>query len=218
MISSVAAGGSSFDIGAFLGAGRYYSNGVTGQGTKTANLEAGHIWNGHETLQHVTNYLASSSTWSNGNTAALYDRHATWVGMVIGGRQTTNGTVKQQGIAYGTDLLSRAIATSWSSPAYALSFGVSTATYRAAFTNSFAQADVINSSYGFSDPSGSNVLTMFSDAIAAANIAKLRARYPDGTPSARPVRATTPSRSAPWAAPTATTAWPVSAAARRRTS
>ncbi len=172
VISSVAAGGSSFDIGAFLGAGRYYSNGVTGQGTKTANLEAGHIWNGHETLQHVTNYLASSSTWSNGTTAALYDRHATWVGMVIGGRQTTNGTVKQQGIAYGTDLLSRAIATSWSSPAYALSFGVSTATYRAAFTNSFAQADVINSSYGFSDPSGSNVLTMFSDAIAAANRTK----------------------------------------------
>ena len=172
LVSSVSSGGSDFDISAFLGAGRYYSNGITGQKTKTANLEAGHIWNGHETLQHVTNYFASSSTWSNGNTAGLYDRHATWVGMVIGGRMTTNGTIKQQGIAYGTDLLSRAIATDWSSPAYALSFGVSSATYRAAFTNAFAQADVINSSFGYTDQSGSNSFTTFTDAIACSNRAK----------------------------------------------
>jgi len=169
LISSVSSGGSNFDVGAFLGAGRYYSNGITGQGTRTANLEAGHIWNGHSSLQHVTNFFASSSAWSNGSTVALYDRHATWVGMVIGGRQATNGTLQQQGIAYGTDLLSRAIATSWSSPAYALSFGISEATYRAAFTNSFALADVINSSYGYSDPSGSNKFTRFTDALARSN-------------------------------------------------
>ncbi|MFM8885096.1 MAG: autotransporter-associated beta strand repeat-containing protein [Chthoniobacterales bacterium] len=169
LISSVSSGGTNFDVATFLGAGRYYSNGITGQGTKTANLEAGHIWNGHSSLQHVTNYFASSSTWSNGSTTALYDRHATWVGMVIGGRQATNGTLQQQGIAYGTDLLSRAIATSWSSPAYASSFNISETTYRAAFTNSFALADVVNSSFGYSDPSGSDELTRFTDAVALSN-------------------------------------------------
>jgi hypothetical protein len=166
-------GGGTFDLGAFVGAGRYYSNGITGQNTTTANLEAGHIWNGHESLQHVTNFFASANTWSNGNVSALYDRHATWVGMVIGGRQTTtNANIRQQGIAYGTDLISRAIATSWSGGAYALSFNISAATYVDAFTNAFATADVINSSYGYTDQSGSNVLTIFTDAMARANPTK----------------------------------------------
>lgn len=163
-------GGGTFDLGAFVGAGRYYANGITGQNTTTANLEAGHIWNGHESLQHVTNFFASANTWSNGSVDALYDRHATWVGMVIGGRQTaTNANIKQQGIAYGTELISRAIASSWVSPSYALSFNITAATYVAAFTNSFAQADVINSSFGYTDQSGSNALTIFTDALAAQN-------------------------------------------------
>jgi hypothetical protein len=111
LISSV----SSFDIGAFLGAGRYYSNGITGQNTKTANMEAGHVWNGHESLQHVTNFFASSSTWSNGNTAALFDRHATWAGMVIGGRQTAvGGRLEQQGIAQSLGALQRLLNQGWS--------------------------------------------------------------------------------------------------------
>ncbi len=166
-------GGGTFDLGAFVGAGRYYSNGITGQNTTTANLEAGHIWNGHESLQHVTNYFASANTWSNGNVSALYDRHATWVGMVIGGRQTTtNANIRQQGIAYGTELISRAIASSWVSPSYALNFNITTDTYRAAMTNAFAQADVINSSFGYTDQSGSNNLTEFTDALARSNPTK----------------------------------------------
>jgi autotransporter-associated beta strand protein len=165
--------GSLVDIGNQIGAQSYYTRGITGQNTITANLEAGHIWNGHETLQHVTNYFASANTWSNGNVNALYDRHATWVGMVIGGRQTTtNADIKQQGIAYGTQLISRAIATSWSGSAYAQNFNISTDTYRTGMTNAFAQADVINSSYGYTDPSGSNNLTEFTDALARSNPTK----------------------------------------------
>jgi autotransporter-associated beta strand protein len=50
-----------------------------------------------------------------------------------------------------------------------LSFNISAATYVDAFTNAFATADVINSSYGYTDQSGSNVLTLFTDAMARAN-------------------------------------------------
>lgn len=165
--------GSMVDIGNQIGAQAYYTRGITGQNTITANLEAGHIWNGHESLQHVTNYFASANTWSNGNVNALYDRHATWVGMVIGGRQTaTNGDLKQQGIAYGTTLISRAIASSWTGSAYAQNFNITTDTYRTALTNAFAQADVINSSYGYTDPSGSNNFTEFTDALARSNPTK----------------------------------------------
>lgn len=163
-------GGGTFDIGAFLGAGRYYSNGLTGQGVLAANVEGGLVWNGHEALQHVTNYYANPGTMSNGLVSALWDRHATQVGMVLAGRQTaTNASIKQQGIAYGADLLSVALATSYVSPAYALSFNITGTTYHAGFTNAFARADVINASFAYTDPSGSNALTIFTDAMVAAN-------------------------------------------------
>jgi len=163
-------GGGTFNIGTFLGAGRYYSNGITGQNSTTANLEAGHIWNGHESLQHVTNYFQSSGTWSNGLVSALYDRHATQVGMIIAGRQTTNGgSIRQQGIAYGTDLLSVALASSWVGSAYTGVFNVTVDTWVDGFTNAFARADVVNSSIGFTDPAGTNAFTFFTDAMVAAH-------------------------------------------------
>jgi autotransporter-associated beta strand protein len=163
-------GGGTFNIGTFLGAGRYYSNGITGQNSTTANLEAGHVWNGHESLQHVTNYFQSSGTWSNGLVSALYDRHATQVGMIIAGRQTTNGgSIRQQGIAYGTDLLSVALASSWVGSANTGVFNVTVDTWVDGFTNAFARADVVNSSIGFTDPAGTNALTFFTDAMVAAH-------------------------------------------------
>jgi autotransporter-associated beta strand protein len=163
-------GGGTFNIGTFLGAGRYYSNGITGQNTVAANAEAGHVWNGHESLVHVTNYFQSPGTWSNGLVSALYDRHATQVGMIIGGRQTTNGgSIRQQGIAYGTDLLSVALASAWSGSANTGVFNITGATWVDGFTNAFARADVVNSSIGFTDPAGTNALTVFTDAMDAAH-------------------------------------------------
>jgi hypothetical protein len=80
-------GGNSFNGNNFLGANRYYnhSTSITGQNTVTTNLEAGHIWNGHESLGHVTSFTHSSDTWGGTLVAPKYDRHATWVGMLIGG-------------------------------------------------------------------------------------------------------------------------------------
>jgi autotransporter-associated beta strand protein len=170
VISSVGtSGNASFNVGAFLGADTYYKNTITGQNTIVYNLEAGHIWNGHESLSHVTQFTESIDAYGS-SIADLYDRHATWVGMLIGGRQTSlEGSIKQQGIAYGTDLRSAAVATAWSGSAYSLSFTISNNSYVTAFTDAFSQADVINSSFGYADKGGTQTFTVFSDALVALN-------------------------------------------------
>jgi hypothetical protein len=167
-------GGGTFNLNSFLGADRYYAAGVTGQNTVSFNLEAGHFWNDHETLQHVTttstNFVNAASTFGGGGITPLYDRHATWAAMLIGGRQTAvNPQLRQQGIAHGTTLRSAAIATGWSGNAYALNFDITTATYQAAFNGAYGAAQVINSSYGYPDASGTNSFTRFTDARAFAN-------------------------------------------------
>jgi autotransporter-associated beta strand protein len=170
--ATTSVGGGTFNVNTFLGADRYYTNStpINGQNTVSVNLEAGHLWNGHETLQHVTTFYNSPDTWGGGAVAPLYDRHATWAAMFIGGRQTaTNPLIRQEGLAPGTDLRSAAVATGWSGNAYALSFGISPSSYITAYDSSFAVADVINSSYGYTDPGGTGVYTIFSDAMSFQN-------------------------------------------------
>jgi len=172
--ATTGAGGGTFNLNTFLGADRYYAAGITGQNTIAFNLEAGHFWNGHETLQHVatnsTNFVHSADTIGGTEVAPKFDRHATWAAMLIGGRQTeVDPQVRQQGIAFGTDLRSAAIATQWNSPAYALSFSISGTSYQTAYDATFGTAQVINSSYGYSDPAGVTVFTAFTDARAFAN-------------------------------------------------
>jgi len=171
--ATTSVGGGSFDLNAFLGADRYYTNGtpINGQNTISVNLEAGHVWNGHETLQHVTTFYNSASTWGGGAVAPLYDRHATWAAMFIGGRETTsNPSIKQVGLAPGTDLRSAAVATSWNGSAYALEFNFSANSYLTAYANAFAVGDVINSSYGGRiDPGGVDLFTIYTDAMSFTN-------------------------------------------------
>jgi len=168
--ATTSVGGGTFNLNTLLGANRYYTNGITGQGTVAVNLEAGHIWNGHEALQHVNTFYASSSTWRGGDTTALIDRHATQAALFIGGRMTEiNPSIRQQGLAYGTDLRSAAIATIWSGNAYALGFSFNSTTVRYAYNNTFGLADVINSSYGFSDAPGTNSFTVLADAMSYQN-------------------------------------------------
>ncbi|MFM8435187.1 MAG: S8 family serine peptidase, partial [Planctomycetia bacterium] len=164
--ATTAVGGGTFNLNAFLGATRYYghSTPITGQNTVSTNLEAGHIWNGHEALTHVTTFTQGTAAWGGGSVAPLYDRHATWAGLFIGGRQTTvNPSIRQQGIAPGTDLRSAAIATVWSGTSYALSFGISDETLLTAYDASFGTADVINSSFGGGDPGGMGSISWFAD-------------------------------------------------------
>ncbi|MCC7474225.1 MAG: S8 family serine peptidase [Pirellulales bacterium] len=147
-----------YNLNTIMGANRFYNAGFTGTQAVMANIEAGYIWNGHETLAHVTNIPTSGATGE-------VDRHATWVGMVMGGRPggATPGNY-QQGLAPDAQLASGAIATSWPSgnasyPRYTTAFylnyyGLSTfGPYRAAFisgvpTNTgLRPADVVNSSW-----------------------------------------------------------------------
>lgn len=156
-----------YDMNTLLGANRFYNAGYTGTNAVMANIEAGYIWSGHETLGHVTQI-------PNSGGANEFDRHATWVGMIMGGRQGgSDPGIYQQGMAPDAQLASGAIATSWPAgnsafPRYATAFFVdyfgstTYGPYRAAFdtgvptTTGLRRADVVNSSWVGSN--GSNEL------------------------------------------------------------
>jgi subtilisin family serine protease len=167
-------GGSTFDVNAFVGADRYYGHTtpITGQNTITTNLEAGHFWNGHETLQHVattaTNFVAGTESWGGVSISAKYDAHATWAAMLIGGRQTAvEPEIRQLGIAPGTSLRSAAIASEWLGAAYATGFELTLESFLIPYQATFGVADVVNSSWGFGDDSpGVAPLTVLMDAYA----------------------------------------------------
>ncbi|MFM8331652.1 MAG: S8 family serine peptidase [Candidatus Methylumidiphilus sp.] len=156
------------DVATLIGANKFYAAGITGQNTIVANVEAGQIWNGHETLTHVTHFVANAAVLnSDGNPATPeYDLHATWVGMMIGGR---NGGATQLGIAPGTDLRSGAIATAWTGSAYSTGFNLSLQTVSTAYAAYFGGADVINSSWGDSNTAGSSNLAKITDGLANQN-------------------------------------------------
>jgi hypothetical protein len=166
------------NVSTLLGAQRFYDAGFTGSNSVVANIEAGYIWNGHETLTHVT-YIPTFGA------AGEIDRHATWVAMVIGGRPGgTNAGEHQRGMAPDAQLASGAIALSWPSGAtrYTGNFnpdfnGISTmGPYRAAFitgvptSGGSRTADVINSSFnGSGDFAGSDTLAGTLDALLNEN-------------------------------------------------
>lgn len=155
---------SGLNVATFLGANRFYNAGITGQNTITANVEAGIIWSGHETLTHVTNNVVGTGALGE------YDRHATWVGMLIGGRNGGSSQGSWQlGIASGTDLRSGALATGWTGTAYSNDFQISYASFFSTYTAFFGTADVINSSWGGTDTTGAQWYTIAIDALARSN-------------------------------------------------
>jgi hypothetical protein len=146
-------------INIVVGATRFYDEGFLGFGATVANIEAGHIWNGHESLAHISTFVQDSV--SPGPQTGQFDRHATWVGAVIGGRPALPFPGDYQvGIAPGADLWSGAIATTWVDPPYTGSFDINLNTfanpYKTVMVTGVAgrTADVINSSWGFVEPTG----------------------------------------------------------------
>lgn len=75
------------NINQLVGAEQFYINGHWGQRAVIANVEAGHVWNGHMTLEHVADYINHSSIAA---TPPNYDVHATAVGHVLVGRSDLN--------------------------------------------------------------------------------------------------------------------------------
>lgn len=155
------------NVANLVGANRFYEAGITGQNTIAANVEAGQIWNGHETLTHVTNYVDDPTTFKTVDGQPEFDKHATWVGMMIGGRNggTTQGDW-QPGIAPGTDLRSGAIASSFGSGGGFTRSDQALATVYGTF---FGTADVINSSWGGFDPGGNSPRATITDGLANQN-------------------------------------------------
>jgi uncharacterized protein (TIGR00106 family) len=125
-------------------------------GTLTSNIEAGHVWQGHEALGHVTQRVNESGVPVAPYATPAFDRHATWVGMMIGGRVPGDGDPVTRGIAFDTDLRSGAMAQNWGGAAYALGFTTTVSAllnpYASAVTG-FGSADTINSSWGADSPS-----------------------------------------------------------------
>ena len=166
---------SGFDVNAFLGANTFYNAGYTGTTARVANIEGRHIWNGHETLTHVTTFINGPSNVGAllGNTAAM-DRHATWVGHTIAGR-VTGGDAVTRGIAYGSTLWSGSLATSFgfTPGAYNGSFNFTAADFLQPYVIATktgvggVTADVVNSSWGFSgDSAGRSYQAQTLDALA----------------------------------------------------
>jgi autotransporter-associated beta strand protein len=163
-------GGGQFDVNTFVGANTYYNAGIIGQNTRSIVAEAGTIWNGQESLNHVTNFYASSFSFGGTNATNRIDRHATWVAGVLGGRENpTNPQIYQKGIAYGTTLGSAGIANNWGGTAYSLSFSWSYNSWTGAILPTFGNADIINQSYGLTDSAGTNVYTRMMDALLRTN-------------------------------------------------
>jgi hypothetical protein len=168
------------DMNAFLGATRFYNAGFTGTSAVMANIEAGYIWSGHEALSHVQQIPSSGA-------AGEFDRHATWVSLLMGGRPGgANPGHYQMGLAPNAQFFSGAIATGWpqnnpSFPRYTASFFLSSAgistfgPYRAAMITGLATAggtrtaDVINTSWLHTGTTGNENIPGTFDSLANSN-------------------------------------------------
>ena len=69
------------NINQLVGAEQFYSNGYWGSGAVIANVEAGFVWNGAETLGAVNTFITDPSTGdittsSSGQVTRQYDWHA----------------------------------------------------------------------------------------------------------------------------------------------
>lgn len=169
-----------------VGAGTFYSAGYFGAGVVIANVEAGHVWGGHEVFDR-TGLLLPVSPALNLNAARNavtapdlgdIDFHATAVAHVLAGTGLlANGNLSLlgAGLAPYATLWSGAIATRFDRTEAGIgSFEISNHSflvpYRAFFEGTVGgKADVINSSWGFGDPAGRAFENRTLDALAAVN-------------------------------------------------
>ncbi|MCC7408036.1 MAG: S8 family serine peptidase [Phycisphaeraceae bacterium] len=158
-----------YDINALVGADTFYDAGYTGTRAIVANIEAGLAWNQHETLTHLSTLLYDP-TYS-GPHVGEYDYHATEVSHVLAGR---GSLAKQKGIAHGATLWSGAIASDWPSAPSGTSFTFTRQSFLYPYITSLRtgvsgqKADVVNSSWGYSESSktGYNWVTCAMDTLA----------------------------------------------------
>jgi len=167
-----------------IGANAFYSMGFTGSRAIVANIEAGAIWNGHQSLTgRVSQFIADpailAATGPAQTQLGQFDWHATMVGQAIGG---TGQYTYQVGIAPTAQLWSGSIATAWNATPgedYSGSFEITDQSFLYAYTQSMRtgivtstttlKAAVINSSWGFDDSAGRVAETIALDALIKEN-------------------------------------------------
>lgn len=158
------------DVNAFLGANRFYDAGFTGSRTLMANIEAGHAWDGHETLGHVTTRV--TGTGALGST----DNHATWVTHALAGRAPAGGgpypvDYHAFGVGYGAETWSGAVADTLTAFTFTTTEAAVASTYATILETGISgdTANVFNSSWGFSEPLGFNPMTIGVDGLINRN-------------------------------------------------
>jgi len=168
------------DVNDVVGATQFYDLGFFGSRAVVTNIEAGSIWNLHESLAgRVSQYIADPAIVATGTTQlGQFDFHATAVGQAIGG--LGSGFTYQAGIAPLAQLWSGAIATSWVAPAqFATGFNITSRSFLYPYVASMrtgivsgsttVRTDVVNSSWGYTDSAGSSSSTIAIDALAREN-------------------------------------------------
>jgi hypothetical protein len=163
-----------------VGWNTFFNAGYRGASTVIGNIEAGHVWAGHEVFVRapgastgVTNFNSTAAGLTND-----LDFHATMVGHVLAGSGyvPTNGgsyTYAGLGMAPEAALVSGAIATDYSNTdvgSFSTSQSLTISVYRSFFQGSgVAKSDVINSSWGGEDSAAAAAESIAIDALARQN-------------------------------------------------
>jgi len=161
------------DVGAVVGAKYLHDLGYRGDRAFVANVEGGHIWNGHQSLSHVTRFFNAAPGFEQELTGQT-DVHATWVGHVLAGRHFGAGDpVRNEGIAPGAELWSGSIAGRWPNAPFNGFFQYTSDSLNTAYAGPLLvgaggrTADVVNSSWGSSSDfsTGFDTPGIFTDSI-----------------------------------------------------
>lgn len=149
--------------------------GFLGSSTVVANVEAGHIWFGHEVFNRPASVTNPLVTYSNSAALNELDFHATTVGHVLAGSgyNGTNYTYIGLGMVPEATLVSGSVAVEFSTNnlgGFSTTYDSVVTAYRAFFTGEgVARADVINSSWGGYDPAAVSPEVVALDGLAAQN-------------------------------------------------
>lgn len=158
----------------------FFNSGFRGGSTVIGNIEAGHVWGGHEVFVRAPGVTNGVENYNSTAPGALneFDFHATAVGHVLAGSGyiPDNGgsyTYVGLGMAPEAKLVSGAIAVDFSNSdvgAFTTTQQSVLGVYKAFFTGSGVdQPDVINCSWGGSDPAASAVESIAIDGLAKQN-------------------------------------------------
>jgi hypothetical protein len=149
--------------------------GFLGSSTVVANVEAGHIWFGHEVFNRPASVTNPLITYSNSAALNELDYHATMVGHVLAGSgyNGTNYSNMGLGMVPEATVLSGSVAVAYSTNnlgSFATTYDSVVTPYRAFFTGEGGvRADVINSSWGGYDPAAVSPEVVALDGLAAQN-------------------------------------------------